>query len=113
MARIAAAMAALGISVPDAVFLGQHGRSRRSVSKHAFNKTSRGAGRRSKASRLTMARGAGSINAKADALRLARDGHWLEAANMVDEHERQCGESIVSPTVREVWRTYAVEEALC
>jgi hypothetical protein len=112
LARIAAAMAALGISVPDATFLSRMGVNRRSVSKHAFNKTTRGAGRRSKAKRLNMARGAGSINAKADILQLCRMGKWEEAATMDQEHEHRCGERLFGPEVRAQWRSYAVEEAL-
>ena len=111
LARIAATMAALGIQPGDVNMLSRMGIGRRGVSKHAFNKTTRGAGRRSRC-KLRIARGAGSISAKADTLQLIRAGHWLEAANMVDAHERQCGESLVSPTVRQVWRNYAVEEAL-
>lgn len=100
--RVNAFLASLGMKIPMGF----------RISKHAGNKTSRGAGKRSQSKRLNMARGAGSINAKADAFQLARAGRWLEAANMVDEHERRCGESIVSPTVRQVWRSYAVEEAI-
>jgi hypothetical protein len=110
--RIAATMAALGISVPDFAMLSRMGISRRGVSKHAFNKTSRGAGRRSKAKRLNMSRGAGSINAKADILQLCSASKWEEAATMDQEHEHRCGERLFGPEVRAQWRAYAVEEAL-
>ena len=107
LARIAAAMSALGISTHNAMSLF----SRRTVSKHAFNKSSRAAGKRSRC-RLQIARGPGSISAKADIFQLAHQGKWLEAAAMADAHERMCGETVVSPTVREVWRSYAAEEIM-
>ena len=44
--------------------------------------------------RLQMARGAGSINAKADILQLVRAGRRAEAAAMAREHQRQCGERL-------------------
>lgn len=109
--RIAATMAALGIAPADFNMLQQMGLNRRTVSKHAFNKTTRGAGRRSRC-KLKIARGAGSISAKADILQLARAGRWDEAADMDQEHEHQCGERLFGPAVREQWRQYAIEEAL-
>jgi hypothetical protein len=62
--------------------------------------------------RLTLARGAGSINAKADILQLCRLGRWDEAADMDQAHEHLCGEKLFGPEVRERWRSYALEEAL-
>jgi hypothetical protein len=112
LARIAATMAALGISPGDASLLSRMGLNRKTVSKHTFNRTSRGAGRRSKAKRLHMARGAGSINAKADILQLCRAGKWEDAATMDQDHERRCGEQLFGPEIRAQWRSYAVEEAL-
>ena len=99
LSRILNTMNALGITA--------EGLPRFRVSKHAFNQV-KSRGRK----RLAMARGAGSINAKADILQLCRLGRWLEAANMAEQHERQCGERLFSPTVLEVWRSYAIEEAL-
>lgn len=109
--RIAATMAALGISVPDFHMLSRMGINRKSVSKHSFNRTTRGAGRRSRC-KLKIARGAGTISAKSDILQLCTAGKWNEAANMDQEHEHQCGERLFGPAVREIWRGYAVEEAL-
>lgn len=104
LARIAAAMSALGISVPDARIFGR-------VSKHSFNKTGHKAGKRSRC-RLQIARGAGSISAKADILQLCRMGRWEDAATMDQEHERRCGERLFGSEIRAQWRSYAVEEAL-
>lgn len=53
--------------------------------------------------RLQMARGAGSINCKADALRLCRAGRWREAAEMVREHRRQCGEHLFDERTLQAW----------
>jgi hypothetical protein len=100
LSRIMNTMAALGITA--------EGMPRFRVSKHAFNQSKANRGRK----RLRIARGAGSISAKADILQLCRTSHWLEAANMAEEHERQCGERLFSPTVLEVWRSYAIEEAI-
>lgn len=111
LARIAATMAALGIQPGDVNMLSRMGIGRRGVSKHAFNKTTRGAGRRSRC-KLNIARGAGSINAKADILQLCRLGRWEDAATMDQEHEHRCGERLFGPEVRAQWRSYAVEEAL-
>ena len=110
-ARIAAAMAALGITPGDANTLSRLGINKRGISKHAFNKTTRLKGLRSRC-KLKIARGAGSINAKADILQLARAGRWNEAADMDQEHEHRCGERLFGPVVREQWRQYAIEEAL-
>lgn len=109
--KIAAAMAALGIAVPDARFLMEHGRGRVTVSKHAFNKTTRLKGLRSRC-KLKIARGAGTISAKSDILQLCREGKWNQAADMDQEHESQCGERLFGPGVRAQWREYAIEEAL-
>lgn len=96
--RIAAAMSALGISTPDAMsFFG-----RRSVSKHAFNKTSRNAGKRSRC-RLQIARGPGSISAKSDCLQLARAGKFLLAYDMALQHKQQCGEQLFPDEVMDAW----------
>lgn len=63
--------------------------------RHAGNRTTRTAGKRKPArKRLQMARGAGSINAKANILQLARAGRRTEAVAMAREHERQCGERL-------------------
>lgn len=112
LARIAATLAALGISPGDVSLASRLGFTRRNVSKHAFNTSTRAAGKRSKAKRLNMARGAGSINAKADILQLCRMGRWEDAATMDQEHEIQCGERLFGPGIRARWRSYAVEEAL-
>lgn len=101
-ARIAATMAALGITPGDFNLLSRLGGNRRSVSKHAFNRTSRGAGRRSRC-KLQMARGAGSINAKADILQLARQGKFLLAYDMAINHKRQCGEQLFPDYVLDAW----------
>ena len=111
LARIAATLAALGIQPGNVNMLSQMGLNRRSVSKHAFNKSTRGAGRRSRC-KLKIARGAGSISAKADILQLCRAGRWEDAATMDQEHEHLCGERLFGPAVRAQWRSYAVEEAL-
>lgn len=60
--------------------------------------------RRAPRKRLRMARGAGSINAKADLGQLTRANRWEEAANLVDEHYRQCGERLVPEFVVAEWR---------
>jgi hypothetical protein len=112
LARIAATLAALGIQPGDVNMLSHMGLNRRSVSKHAFNKTTRAAGRRSKAKRLRISRGAGSISAKADILQLCHMGRWEDAATMDQEHEHRCGERLFGPEIRAQWRAYAVEEAL-
>lgn len=109
--RIAATMAALGISVPDFHMLSRMGINRKSVSKHAFNRTTRGAGRRSRC-KLTIARGPGTISAKSDILQLCREGKWDQAADMDQAHEHQCGERLFGPAVRAQWRAYGVEEAI-
>lgn len=109
--KIAAAMAALGISVPDFAMLSRMGINRRGVSKHAFNKTTRLKGLRSRC-KLKIARGAGTISAKSDILQLCAAGKWEDAATMDQEHEHQCGERLFGPEVRAQWRAYAVEEAL-
>lgn len=63
--------------------------------RHSGGRTTRTAGKRKPArKRLQMARGAGSINAKADILQLVRAGRRAEAAAMAREHERQCGERL-------------------
>ena len=95
LSRIAAAMAALGISIPDARIFGR-------PSKHAFNKTGRNAGKRSRC-RLKIARGAGSISAKADIHQLIRQGRTFQAAVMSLDHERQTGERILPKTVTDEW----------
>lgn len=92
--RIAATMAALGISVPDARLLG--------TSKHAFNKTGRNAGKRSKC-RLKIARGAGTISAKADFGQLMRAGRRFEAAQLASSHYRQCGELLLPRQFIDEW----------
>lgn len=56
------------------------------------------------AKRLPIARGPGSISAKADITALARSGLWYQAANMSDAHYRQCGERVGAPAL---WRQYA------
>lgn len=63
--------------------------------RHSSGRTTRTAGKRKPArKRLQMARGAGSINAKADILQLVRARRYVEAASMAREHERQCGERL-------------------
>lgn len=57
--------------------------------------------------RLTMSRGAGSINAKADILQLCRAGQFSDAIAMAKDHERQCGERLFPSYVLEVWAEYA------
>lgn len=109
--RIAAAMAALGISPADANSLSRLGVNKRGISKHAFNKTSRGAGRRSRC-KLKIARGPGSISAKSDILQLSRQGKWDMAADMDQEHEHRCDERLFGPDVRARWRSYAIEDAI-
>lgn len=107
--RIAATMAALGIAVPDARFLMDHGRGRITVSKHAFNKSTRLAGRRSRC-KLQIARGAGSISAKSDILALARENKFAAALSMAQNHTVQCGERIFPQHVLDTWAQYAIEE---
>lgn len=63
--------------------------------RHAGGRTTRTAGKRKPPrKRLQMARGAGSINAKADILQLVRADRKAEAAQMAKDHERQCGERL-------------------
>jgi hypothetical protein len=111
-ARLAAAMAAMNISLGDIDSLARMGITRRGISKHASNRTTRLAGQRSKVKRLHMARGPGSINAKADILQLCQAGKWEDAATMDQDHERRCGEQLFGPAGRALWRSYAVKEAL-
>lgn len=111
LARIAATLAALGGGPADSAMLNRLGINRKTVSKHAFNRTTRLKGLRSRC-KLQIARGAGTISAKSDILQLARTGRWNEAADMDQEHEHQCGERLFGPEVRKQWREYAVEEAL-
>jgi hypothetical protein len=59
--------------------------------------------------RLRMARGAGSINAKADTIRLAQLGRFKEAADMAEAHRRQCHEHLFPQFVVDTWRRYAEE----
>ena len=54
--------------------------------------------------RLQIARGAGSISAKADILQLTRARRWTEAADMAEQHRRQCGERLLSDDTLAVWR---------
>lgn len=44
--------------------------------------------------RLKIARGAGSISAKADILQLVRAGRYFDALAMAKDHEQQCGERL-------------------
>ncbi len=111
LSRIAAAMAALGITPGDANMLSRMGINRRGVSKHAFNKTTRGAGRRSRC-KLKIASGPGSISAKADILQLCRQGKWDQAADMDLEHQHRCGEILFGEIIRAQWRRYGVEDVL-
>lgn len=111
LSRIAAAMAALGITPGDVNMLSRMGVNRRGVSKHAFNKTTRLRGLRSRC-KLKIARGPGTISAKSDILQLCSAGKWDLAADMDLEHEKQCGESLFGEVVRAQWRAYSVEEAL-
>lgn len=69
----------------------------RRVSKHQT--TVQGKGKK----RLRMARGAGSINAKADILQLVRTGKMEAACKMANEHERQCGEKLFPDFVLDAW----------
>lgn len=108
-ARIAAALAKLGASSADFNTLSKLGINRRMVSKHAFNKTTRLKGLRSRC-KLKIARGAGTISAKSDILQLCREGKWDQAADMDLEHEHRCGESLFGEVVRAQWRNYAIEE---
>ena len=110
-ARITAAMAALGITPGDANALSRLGINKRGISKHAFNKTTRLKGLRSRC-KLKIARGAGTISAKSDILQLCREGKWDQAADMDLEHEHRCGESLFGEVVRAQWRSYAIEEVL-
>jgi hypothetical protein len=100
LSRVMATMAALGITA--------EGMPRFRVSKHAFNQSKSNRGRK----RLRIARGAGSISAKADILQLAHAGRWLDAANMADDHEHRCGESAVDEHIRRAWRAHAVKEVI-
>lgn len=111
LSRIAAAMAALGISPGDANMLSRLGVNKRGISKHAFNKTTRGAGRRSRC-KLKIARGPGTISAKSDILRLCREGKWDQAADMDQAHEHQYGERLFGSEIRAQWRTYGIEGIL-
>ncbi len=109
--RVAAALASMGVGPADFNMLTNLGLNRRVVSKHAFNRTTRLKGLRSRC-KLKIARGAGTISAKSDILQLCREGKWDQAADMDQAHEHQCGERLFGPEVRKQWREYAVEEAL-
>lgn len=74
------------------------------VSKHKHNKTTALAGKKGpKRKRLQMARGAGSINAKADILQLARMGRFQMAHDMAIAHRHQCGEDLIPQEVLDAW----------
>ena len=57
--------------------------------------------------RLTMARGAGSINAKADILQLCDANRYSDAIAMSKDHTRQCGETLFPQYVLDAWAEYA------
>lgn len=83
--RFLATMKALGLtSIKSSLDLLRRG-------KHVGAKTSKLAGRRSRV-RLRIARGAGSISAKADITKLAEAGWYADARLMAEEHERRCKE---------------------
>lgn len=91
--RALAFLASQGVSVPGMV----------RPSKHR-TKSSRLSGIKGpKRKRLQMARGAGSINAKADILQLARQGKFLLAYDMAINHKRQCGEQLFPDYVLDAW----------
>jgi hypothetical protein len=96
LSRAMVFMAALGISTP--MFRVSRDKT----------KTTRLAGKRSRC-RLQIARGPGSISAKADILQLCRLGRWIEAANMDEDHEHMCGERLFGPKIRAIWRSYALQ----
>lgn len=99
LARIAAALAAFGISPGDTNLLARMGINRRTVSKHAFNRTLRNA---RQGRRYTIARGPGSISAKADIQQLCDANRYDEAREMAEAHERMCGEKLFPSAW---WRT--------
>jgi hypothetical protein len=92
-----AGMARLGISTPG---LPPHRITKRMKKKARDHK------------RLQPAYGPGTINAKADIMQLCREGRWLEAANMADQHERMCGEQLFAPEVVKQWRLTAIESVV-
>lgn len=53
--------------------------------------------------RLQIARGAGTISAKADIHQLINARRWREAAAMARDHERQCGERLFMIMTLEAW----------
>jgi hypothetical protein len=100
LARAFAAMAAMGVGLrslpPGISFANIHRRG-----KHKTRNT-RLSGKRSKC-KLRMARGAGSINAKADILQLARAGKFQLACEMANAHQAQCGEQLFPDFVLDAW----------
>lgn len=54
--------------------------------------------------RLQIARGAGTISAKADVAQLANLRRYKEAAQMVEDHRRQCGEQLYPQNVVDCWK---------
>jgi hypothetical protein len=60
---------------------------------HGNNRTTRLAGHRSKC-KTHIARGAGTISAKADIQQLCNQRKYAEARELANEHEHQCGESL-------------------
>lgn len=102
LSRIAAALAAMGASPADFNTLSRLGLHRRVVSKHAFNKTTRLQGLKSRC-KLNIARGAGSISAKSDILQLARSGRFQMAYDMAVAHRHQCDEALFPQEVLDAW----------
>lgn len=84
LSQAMAFMASLGIKTPFSFRNSKH-KSRA--------KSTRLAGKRSQ-TRLKIARGAGTISAKADIVQLVNANRYDEARKMAQDHERQCGERL-------------------
>ena len=72
-------------------------------SKHQTQSTRLSGIKGPKRKRLQMARGAGSINAKADILQLVRAGRFQMAHDMAIDHRRQCGENLFPQEILDAW----------
>lgn len=91
--RALAFLARQGVSMPGYI----------RPSKHQTKSTRLSGIRGPKRKRLQPARGAGSINAKADILQLARAGKFQMAHDMAIAHRHQCGEDLFPQEVLDAW----------
>lgn len=89
ISRFIASLGAFGGQVPSNLI--QKLLAGKRVSKH---RTTSASFKTKGCRRLTLARGAGSINAKADITQLCNARQYDAAREMAENHERQCGEKL-------------------